>query len=94
MIRIGIQSLKTEIGKKLEETEDLDELVGQFTELVQEALDEIAPIRTFIVESKYNYGLSNETKELMKKRDHARQTAKIAESNQKNIKSYIACLPI
>ena len=37
----------------LEEIEDLDELVDQFTELVQGALDEVAPIKSFSIKSNY-----------------------------------------
>ena len=57
------------------------ELVEKFSELVHESLDEIAPIKTFSIKSNYVFGLSNKTKDLMKKRDAARKTASKANAN-------------
>ena len=50
-------------------TEDVDEMVSIFTELVTEALDKEAPVKTFKIPKNYVHGLSEETKDTMKKRD-------------------------
>ena len=39
---------------------------------IEEALDEIAPYKTFTIKSNYKFGISNNTKEMMKKRDKTR----------------------
>ena len=51
--------------------------------MIDEALDEIAPLKTFSVKSNYIFGLTHKTKELMKKRDEARLKAKEAQKAQK-----------
>ena len=43
-----------------------------FNTAIQEALDEIAPIRSFKVRSHHKFGLSEQTKDLMRKRDYTR----------------------
>ena len=43
-----------------------------FNSAVQESLDEIAPVRTFKVRSHHKFGLSDQTKALMKVRDQTR----------------------
>ena len=42
---------------------------NKFTRLVAESLDELAPMTNFTVKSKHIFGLSDETKSLMKQRD-------------------------
>ena len=67
------------------ETEELDLSVEKFTKLLTESLDEIAPMRSFTVKSNYIFGISDETKSLMKSRDEARQTARKVAANQKQL---------
>ena len=43
-----------------------------FPQMVNEALDEVAPVKTFTVKENYIKGLTDETKLLMSKRDKAR----------------------
>ena len=73
----------------LEKIEDLDDLVKNFTDLVTESLDEIAPIKTFSVKTKYIFGLSSAIKEMMKKRDKARKMAIKCENRIFHPKYYI-----
>ena len=56
-----------------------------FTKLVSESLDELAPLTTFTVKSKHIFGLSDETKSLMRQRDEARKKASAETANQKVI---------
>ena len=66
-------------------TQDLDEKVVAFNKLINESLDEVAPYKTFKVRTNHKFGLSEETKELMKNREHARKMIQKAESSQKQI---------
>ena len=63
---------------KLDDMENLDDMVVAFTEMVTESLDEIAPIKSFTVKSKYIFGISQETKDLMKQRDNIREKIQIS----------------
>ena len=47
-------------------------MVDIFTENINLALDEVTPFKTFTVKSNYKFGLSNETKILMKRGDATR----------------------
>ena len=47
-------------------------MVEWFTQLVNEALDQVAPFKTFTVKLRYKFGLSEQTKIMMKKRDSVR----------------------
>ena len=49
------------------------------------ALDEVAPFRTFTIKSKYKFGITAETKLLMKQRDDTREKIKSASNNGKVI---------
>ena len=60
-------------------------MVNIFTDLSNEALDEVAPFKEFIVRSKHRFGLSEETKLLMEKRNEARLTVRKVNGNQKVI---------
>jgi hypothetical protein len=51
--------------------------------LINEALNEIAPIKTFKFRSSYKFGLSVATKELMKNRDQTRKEIKVAGNQEK-----------
>ena len=60
-------------------------MVEKFNDLISDALDEVAPMKSFIVKSHYKFGLSDETKALMRKRDQTRIHIKSANSNEKSV---------
>ena len=49
---------------KIECCSDVDRMVEIFSQNIEEALDEVAPIKTFTIRSQYRFGLSENTKEL------------------------------
>ena len=59
----------------------MDNKVKRFTKNIDEALDEVAPYKSFTIKSQYKFGLSLETKDLMYKRDQTRKKIKIRECN-------------
>ena len=54
-----------------------------FTKNTNEALDEVAPFKTFKIKSQYKFGLSEETKKLIYKRDRTRSSISKATSSEK-----------
>ena len=56
-------------------SEDLEESVNILSNKLTKILDNMAPIKTFQVRSKYAPWLSNETKSKMKERDQAQKMA-------------------
>ena len=70
---------------QLSKQDTLDNKVRQFTKNIEEALDEIAPMKTFAIKSQYKFGLSQETKDLMKKRDQLRKNLSTASHSEKSI---------
>ena len=44
----------------LEECESVNQMAEVFDEIIQEALDEIAPVKSFTVKSQFKFGLSTE----------------------------------
>ena len=60
----------------MEECQTVDEMVEIFTDNVNNALDQVAPFKSFQVKSNYRFGISQETKELMKQRDSTREKIK------------------
>ena len=60
-------------------------MVRIYTELNTEALDICAPYKSFTIKSHYKFGLSDETKDLMLKRDNTRLKIKNAEMTEKII---------
>ena len=62
--------------ESLGKTEDPNEMALLFTELVNEALDECAPFKTFKIKPGYKPGLTETAKQLMKERDEARRQLK------------------
>ena len=56
-----------------------------FTSLINESLDEVAPYCTMTIRSNYKFGLSAQTKELMSKRNAAREMIKSSTGNSKII---------
>ena len=69
-------NLATKNWEKIGETENVSEMATTFAKLMNEALDEIAPLKTFTNKDYYKPGLSPETKELMSERDQARREIK------------------
>ena len=57
----------------LAEMTNVDEMAIEFSKLVNSALDEIAPVKSFISKPGYKAGITTETKMLMTKRDKARK---------------------
>ena len=51
-------------------------MVEIFNKNIEEALDEVAPVKTFIIRSQYKFGLSDDTKKLMHDRDVTRGSIK------------------
>ena len=66
-------------------TDVLNKKVEIFTKLITECLDEVAPYGTITIWSNYKFGLSDETKELMKKREAARTMIKETSGPQKQL---------
>ena len=56
-----------------------------FNKAIQETLDEVAPVRTFKVRSHHKFGLSEQTKNLMKTRDSTRAGIHKAGASEKPI---------
>jgi hypothetical protein len=79
------EALEKKDWSKIEHSRNLDEMVVIFTELSNEALDEVAPYKEFTVRSKHRFGLSEETKLLMEKRNEARLAVSKVNGNQKVI---------
>ena len=59
--------------EKLAETEDIEKMTKNFTEMIVEAMDECAPMKRFKINTNYRHGLTKETKDLIKERDELRK---------------------
>ena len=62
--------------------EDVNFAVQTFSKKINEILDALAPMRTIQVRKNYAPWLSQDTKDLMKERDHAQQRASITNLDQ------------
>ena len=69
----------------VENSDGVNNMVSEFTTNVTQALDQIAPMKSFTIRSNHRFGLSDSTKELMKKRDHTRNSIKGAAGNEKRV---------
>ena len=69
----------------MEDCNSVDKMVAIFTHKINETLDEVAPFKTFVVKSNYRFGISPETKNLMKNRDDTRAQIKSASPSEKLI---------
>ena len=73
----NVENWNASLSKKdwsaIEKTNVLDEKVNIFTKLITESLDEVAPMKSFSIRTNHVFGLSEGTKEMMKKRDAARK---------------------
>ena len=81
-MEIWNEALSKKEWSKVIKAEDLNEKVEIFSQFIEEALDEIAPIKSFKVKSRYKFGLSAETKMLMASRDLTRKN--ISKANDSN----------
>ena len=63
-------------------TENVDIAVDLFTRRLTDILDKMAPVKKFQVRTKYEAWLSDETKERMKERDRAQDTAALSGSQE------------
>ena len=66
----------------VEEATNVTRMVDIFNANVLSALDEIAPIKTFKIRSNHRFGLSESTRELMKKRDKTRNEIRTAATKE------------
>ena len=62
----------------------MDEMVKIFGEEIKEALDVCAPMKRIKLKKGHRYGISQETKELMKERDKARKDIKRSPNERKS----------
>ena len=76
-------TLATKDWNSIINCDNLDEKVELFNNAIKEALDEIAPVRTFKVRSHHKFGLSDHTKNLMKTRDLTRAGIQKASSKER-----------
>jgi hypothetical protein len=67
----------------IDNCENANDMVSEFTNMIMESMEELAPERTFTVRSNHRFGLSVNTKILMRKRDEARQAIKTAKAGEK-----------
>jgi hypothetical protein len=67
------ESLTQEDWLDVEEAAGVNEMVSIFNVKIKSALDRVAPTKTFKIRSQHRFGLSDDTKELMKRRDRTRQ---------------------
>ena len=77
--------LVSKVWSGIEKENDINEKVRIFTNNINEALDEVAPIKNFKIKSSYKFGLSDKTKELMRIRDHTRNQIKNSTNQEKQI---------
>ena len=66
---IWIEELTKKDWSQVEKETNIDKKTEMYTKLVTEALDVCAPIKTFTIKSHYKFGLSDLTKDVVKKRD-------------------------
>ena len=69
----------------MENSDEVENMVSEFQEVLNLALDQIAPVKTFTVRSSHRFGFSEGTKELMSKRDNTRKSIRLAEGEEKAV---------
>ena len=77
------ETLAQKAWEKIGETEDLEEMAKEFTDIVVQALDECAPVKRFKISQNYKSGLTEETKKLIKTRDNLRKEMKRSPGEKK-----------
>ena len=79
------EALEQEDWLDVDDCEDVNEMVRIFTDNVNRALDKVAPVKTVTIRSNHRFGLSDSTKELMKKRDKTRRLIQTSSGNEKQV---------
>jgi hypothetical protein len=64
--------LASQRWEEIGETEDLNDMVKNFNNSVQKALDKCAPYKHITIRSEYKNGISDKTKSMIKEGDKAR----------------------
>ena len=70
------EALSNQNWTRINDANDLNQKVEIFNELVTKSLDEIAPYCSITVRTNHKFGLSDEVKSPMEKRDQAREMIK------------------
>ena len=78
-------SLSRQDWLDVDDCANVNEMVTVFNKNIEMALDEVAPVKTFTIRSNHRFGLTDSTKELMKKRDFTRGQIKSASVQQKGV---------
>ena len=60
-------------------------MVAVFNANIEKALEHVAPVKTFKIRSNHRFGLSDSTKELMRKRDKMKGSISEAIGQQKGV---------
>ena len=63
---------------------DLNELAKELEEIITQALDIVAPKKTFSIKPTYIHGLTTEAREIMKSRDYIRSQLKMVRVKTSN----------
>ena len=79
------ETLENQDWSELENCNTVDEMVDIFTDNTNKALDIMAPFKFFQVKSNYKFGISPETKDLMRQRDSTRANIKKAKGSERVI---------
>ena len=77
--------LESQDWSQIYKESDVDKKVEIFTDIITSSLDEIAPFCAITIRSNHKFGLSDNTKDLMKKREAARLKIKKSVGNEKLI---------
>jgi hypothetical protein len=77
------ESLAQQDWLEVDEEEDVNAMVARFNKNVALALDRVAPVKSFKIRSNHRFGLSESTKDLMKKRDSTRNSINKATPKEK-----------
>ena len=69
----------------MEDCKGVNDMVSAFTENITRALDSVAPVKSVTIRSNHRFGLSDSTKELLKKRDSTRRLIKSVDGQEKAV---------
>ena len=78
-------SLMTQPWSQIKREKDIEKKTDMLAKFMNTALDEVAPIKLFTVKSNYKFGISDDTKEIMKNRDATRAKISKASTKEKSI---------
>ena len=67
-----IESLAKKDWSSISSCKNVDEMVKVYQKNIDEALNEVAPVKSFTIRSQYRFGLSDATKQVMHDRDVTR----------------------